>query len=587
MKRIACVWLICLVLIPASVSHGLVRFDFEQSYFKEPGKVVKDHCLIRVGSVYHLFYLRGNPAVHIGHATSTDLIHWDLQEPILDVGPGTWDESALWAPEIIISPSSQYFLYFTGVNHTFSQQTGLAASYDLFTWGKIPWPLYHPDPSWASWTDSTWSNGRDPFVFEHDGEKYMLVTASTKNNRGAIASARSSDYSNWQDAGPIYVHNSWHAIESVQCIYKDSKFHLFFTEETVGGTSHMSSNSLYVGWDISTRSIIDIGQAPEVDYFDGHYIFSRHGVYYNEDGSRTYLIRFDQLGWYGDTPYVNRPWPLAEDWNFIAGTAFFYQPVFGNNPAARGDSVDVGFQGDSWISSYERFQGPLTPFSQQGAAQGDVPTGLIRSHPFTITGNSMNLLVGGGDYPDLCYVGLVNASTGIFLFKETGNNTDEMSRRYWNLLPYKGKTVYIEISDQSSDAFGHICVDDITESMEILNSSDPIDASGKSRDKVWGTAGGNAWEKEISLSHNYPNPFNPVTTIAYYLPREARVRLYVYDVNGVRIRTLVNDGRSGGHHRTIWDGRNESGELVSAGIYFYRLAVNGKTIDTKKMVLLK
>ncbi len=584
--RVASVFLIFLAIFTAGASHGLVRFDFEQPYFKEAGLVVKDHSLLRVGSVYHLFYLRGSPAVNIGHATSSDLVHWSLEPPILSVEPGAWDELALWAPDVLTITPSQYYLFYTGVNRTFSQQTGLAVSCDLYHWEKIPWIQYHPDPSWANWTDSTWSNGRDPFVFDYNGVKYLLVTATTHNNKGAIASARSSNYVQWEDRGPIYVHDSWHAIESVQCIFRNSKFHLFFTEESVGGISHMYSGSLYNGWDISTRTIIDLGQAPEIDLLDGQYIVSRHGVYYNGDGSRTYTIRFDQLGWSGNTPFVIKQWPLGNNWNFISGSAFFYQPVYGNNPAARGNPVEVGFKGDCWIGTYERFQGPLTDFPQ-GAEQGDGPTGVIRSHPFTITGNSMNLLVGGGNYPDLCYVALVNVSTGELLVKETGENTDEMSRRYWDLVPHKGKTVYIEIADQSTDAFGHICVDDITESMDIVDPSDPDDGSGKSRDKIGDTVEIRRQATEIQLFQNSPNPFNPVTAIPYYLPYKARVTLDVYNVNGAHIRTIQDQPESEGHHSAFWDGRNDDGLLVSAGIYFYRVAVNGKIIGTKKMVLLK
>jgi predicted GH43/DUF377 family glycosyl hydrolase len=585
-KRIACVLHICLFLSTAGVSHGLVRFDFEQPYFIESGQVVKDHSLIRVGAVYHLFYLRGNPAVNIGHATSGDLIHWDLEPPVLYVEPGTWDEKALWAPEILQSPESQYYLYYTGVNNSFSQQTGLALSIDLAGWEKFPWPVYHPDPSWANWTDSTWSNGRDPFIFEYDGINYLLVTASTSNNKGAIASARSDDFVHWEDNGPIYVHDSWHAIESVQCIVKNSKFHLFFSEEAVGGTSHMYSNSLYNGWDISKRTIIDLGQAPEVDYFDGEYLLSRHGVYYHEDGSRTYMIRFDPLAWSGNTPFVPSLWPLRNKWNFVEGTAFLFQPTFENNPLARGDSIDVGFEGNCWIGTYERFQGPLTSFPQ-GDTQGDGPTGVIQSDPFVITGNSMNLLVGGGYYPAICYVAMRDASTGLFIFLETGADSDEMTRRYWDLTPHKGQTVYIEIADKSMDAFGHICVDDITESMDIINPVDPDDGSGRSRDRIGDISHNDQRKTEVVLHQNSPNPFNPITTIPYYLPAEAQVTLNVYNVNGALIRTLVNTREADGPHRVFWDGRNDYGALAAAGIYFYRLTVDGKMIDTKKMVFLK
>ncbi len=584
MKYIPCLIVCFYLLLCANSPQALVHFDFEQPYFSEPGFVVKDHCLVRVDGVYHLFYLRGNPAINIGHATSTDLIHWALQDPVLYVEPGTWDELALWAPQIIQTGSSDYIMYYTGVNNVFSQQTGLALSANLYQWGKVPWPIYHPDPSWAEWSDTTWSHGRDPFVFEHDGTLYMLITAKTLTNQGAIASAVSDNYVQWQDNGPIYVHDTWHVLESVQCIHRNSKFHLFFTEEDVFGTSYMMSDSLYSGWDISTRTIIDLGQAAEVDLFDDEYLFSRHITYYDE-GELTYIIRFDPLSWVGDSPTIYKPWPLSKDWNLVSGVAFAFQPTFGENLIARGESVSVGFEGRCWIGSKERYQGPLM-YGSPGSYMGDPATGLIRSNPFIITGNSMNLLVSGGNFPDECYVALVDSATGEFFFKETGKNSDVLSRRYWDLVGYKGRKVYIEIADLATDSFGHINVDDITESMNIIT---PIENNNRRKSKRKpGCMVSSAYHSaDFTLYQNSPNPFNPSTTISYYLPAESHVTLDIFDVNGALVRRIVAGTKQEGLHRASWSGRNSHGSAVSAGIYFYRLTANGTIIDTKKMVLLR
>jgi len=92
---------------------------------------------------------------------------------------------------------------------------------------------------------------------------------------------------------------------------------------------------------------------------------------------------------------------------------------------------------------------------------------------------------------------------------------------------------------------------------------------------------------EYSLSQNYPNPFNPTTTIRYTVRDRAQVTLRVYNVAGQLIRTLVNESRSPGEvHTATWDGRNDAGETVSSGVYFYKL-VAGDYVQTKKMVLLK
>jgi len=79
-----------------------------------------------------------------------------------------------------------------------------------------------------------------------------------------------------------------------------------------------------------------------------------------------------------------------------------------------------------------------------------------------------------------------------------------------------------------------------------------------------------------------------VTRIAYWVPEGAggRVELVVYDVSGARVRTLVSGPVGSGKHVATWDGRNDHGDRVGSGVYFYRLVQRGFT-DTKKMLLIK
>lgn len=90
----------------------------------------------------------------------------------------------------------------------------------------------------------------------------------------------------------------------------------------------------------------------------------------------------------------------------------------------------------------------------------------------------------------------------------------------------------------------------------------------------------------FALEANYPNPFNPTTTIRYALPEAARIRLSVYDLSGRLVRTLVNAAENPGFKQVIWDGRNESGDALSSGVYLYRLE-SGEFVQTRKMLLLK
>jgi flagellar hook assembly protein FlgD len=85
----------------------------------------------------------------------------------------------------------------------------------------------------------------------------------------------------------------------------------------------------------------------------------------------------------------------------------------------------------------------------------------------------------------------------------------------------------------------------------------------------------------IILNNNIPNPFNPMTTIGYELLSDSDVELSIYDMNGKKIITLVNDHISAGNHKINWDASG-----YSSGVYLYRLNARGIVI-TKKMVLLK
>jgi len=88
------------------------------------------------------------------------------------------------------------------------------------------------------------------------------------------------------------------------------------------------------------------------------------------------------------------------------------------------------------------------------------------------------------------------------------------------------------------------------------------------------------------LAQNYPNPFNPTTTIRYSIKQRGHVSLKIYDIEGRLVRTLEDGVKEARSYEKVWDGRNDRGEAVSSGIYFYRLRSNGFS-RTRKMVLLR
>ncbi len=90
----------------------------------------------------------------------------------------------------------------------------------------------------------------------------------------------------------------------------------------------------------------------------------------------------------------------------------------------------------------------------------------------------------------------------------------------------------------------------------------------------------------FSLLQNYPNPFNGFTRIRYDLQTAQRVTLKIYNILGQEIRALVHEQKPAGNHFVTWDGKNNSGETVSSGLYFYRIRA-GAYVKTKKLLFVK
>lgn len=88
-----------------------------------------------------------------------------------------------------------------------------------------------------------------------------------------------------------------------------------------------------------------------------------------------------------------------------------------------------------------------------------------------------------------------------------------------------------------------------------------------------------------ALVHSYPNPMRLETEIMYQLPNRSKVCLKIYDFTGQLIRTLVNEDKNAGHHKAVWDSKDDSGAALPSGVYFYRIETESYTAS-EKLVLL-
>jgi hypothetical protein len=96
-----------------------------------------------------------------------------------------------------------------------------------------------------------------------------------------------------------------------------------------------------------------------------------------------------------------------------------------------------------------------------------------------------------------------------------------------------------------------------------------------------GIAGGESPELVNRLEGNYPNPFNPSTTLRFSLATSSEASLKIYDVRGRLVRTLVSDSLEPGRHEARWDGRTDSGSRAASGVYFARLSAGDFTQQHK------
>jgi hypothetical protein len=552
--------LLVIVLASAPVM-GLIKFDFEQPYYVHPGRQVWDFCVVRPDSTHHIFYHtipEDSPgaanADTIWHATSNDLFHWNIAGPVLTVGPDWWDGEAIWAPDVAYdSLAGRWIMAYTGVDSLMIQRPCLAFSYDLFNWTKgQDNPVFEPDSLTYYWSATTnWSSYRDPFLYRQDGLWHMLSTAHLRvggypgYQRGILHRLTTPDFQEWTDAGVFYEHNGavkWHDLESGQYHLRDGWHHLFFTEQDPQAedhpTSHMASATAG-GWDMADREFIDPGWAPEINQFDpGIDIFARLGKGWIGLMEHWFIVvRFDTLLFNGGsaTPQVHMPHPLDRHWAVRTGSASLGNPTFGDNPTVRGEP-SCGLVGNGWYGSQEYYQGPLTIRDIPGAKLGNSATGVITSYPFIVTGDRICFLIGGGYYPETCYIALLDAEADTILLKETGTDQETMTQHIWNVRPYAGMLAAITIVDQETGWFGHINIDEIEEIQIHSAATEPLPPT--------------------ALTHHdaSPNPGQAKTTISFALSRASRAQVRIYDLRGRRIWTSPLAEDTPGRHTVSWQG---------------------------------
>jgi sucrose-6-phosphate hydrolase SacC (GH32 family) len=264
------------------------------------------------GERYHLFFLKApraledaglrHTAATIGHASSLDLVDWDVHADALLPDAKRWDDVALWTGSAVRGDDGTWRMYYTALSSdpghgVKDQRIGLAESRDLSSWQRVgDRPLVAPDPRWYRTIDGTHSETwRDPFVFadpEGDGW-HMLITArhpdAPRRSDGVLAHARSADLVTWELQPPLTEPAGFGQIEVPQVRVVDGRHVLVFTchpeEQSAGQLERFGPHSTWsvlgdhpLGpWDIDAARPFEAAPklfaAPLVQQRDGTWAF--------------------------------------------------------------------------------------------------------------------------------------------------------------------------------------------------------------------------------------------------------------------------------------------------------------------------
>ena len=194
-----------------------------------------------------------------------------------------------------------------------------------------------------------------------------------------------------------------------------------------------------------------------------------------------------------------------------------------------------------------------------------------------LVGQSVSLPVTINNVGDAVLIGTVETAAPFFVIDGAGNALDHMniviqpsSFMQFDLrfAPTQAGSFEGSLIINTDDANNPNIVITLTGSASPVSIDDPIQPA------------------VTALKGNYPNPFNPRTTISYSVKEQGPVSIGIYNLKGQLVKTLVSETKAAGNHSVVWEGDDDGGRQVSSGIYLYKM-YSGKYTSTKKMIMMK
>ena len=448
---------------PATV---YTRFDFETPSYGGFGRRLADHMLLKNAGVWHLFYTElsgaATPVDRIGHASSTDLVHWTERPTVIAAGDPGWTQSGTWAPHVVPAPSGGWVLLFAGQNVAGSEVILAMTSGDLDNWQLAPNnPVFIPSTTWARWGPDFACSCRDPFLYYENGAWSMLYTVDTQAPpRPAIGRAESLDLLNWTDMGAFAIDSvsTYPAdLESPSLVVAGGRAELMFTR--TNSQILLAPNSAGP-WDFAQMTDLDAKAGACEVTLDGNLrLLSR--VRFDLCTTGTTVILIDTVTTSPTGYNVPGPPGLPLGWTFD-GDAFSAQPVYSDGPLLRGATPALP-EGFRWLGSGETLRQPgESPYCN--TTENFARAGYVSSPRFTLLGDLLSFRLMGKNSIDSTYVALYDDCTGQELSRTAAPGTNTLTPFSWSNAGRRGWPVRLRLTDLSKSPGGVVGLDAVMDS---------------------------------------------------------------------------------------------------------------------------
>ena len=263
--------------------------------------------------------------------------------------------------------------------------------------------------------------------------------------------------------------------------------------------------------------------------------------------------------------------PLWDDLNFTTGSKFYYQQEVNKTIFMYQDVYRVTGEGPLTfeVILYENGNimlqylqlDNLVPDYTVGIQNQDASDGLTIAFNETYLKDSLAIIISKHSWATVSPLSGILAPQSSDSLHLTLRTSNFPMGEFW-------ASIQVESNDPDETIYVipiHMVVDSVTVSVQPLSDLIP---------------------DKFQLYQNWPNPFNPSTTIKYSLPEKSEVKLEIFNIIGQRIKTLVSGNQGPGSYQIQWDGKNEFGQTAASGIYIYRLQAD-KEVAIRKMVFMR